>query len=148
MVPYRTNGIRCLAICNWNGNMDGISETGVFWIMGFWRGVGYFISIIMIIVGLLTIGSIITLPILILGIIFILILKRGASQQRIEKYVKEIRDSTETDEQRKKRWDHEYKKNSDHCVNCGKLMLFGFDTNPLCGQCQELERDKDLENLK
>ena len=66
-------------------------------------------------------------------------LNRGASQQRIEGYLKDMRDNQETTEQRGRRLRQAYNKSSDHCANCNKLMLFGFDTNPLCGQCQKLE---------
>jgi len=55
--------------------------------MGFWRGVGYFISILMVIGGLL--GALFTygasLVSTILGFIFIWMLKRSASQERMEK---------------------------------------------------------------
>jgi uncharacterized membrane protein (DUF106 family) len=58
--------------------------------MGFWRGVGYFISIVIIIIGFLL------FPIgiigVILGLIFIWLLKRSASQERMEKDLKEIKD--------------------------------------------------------
>jgi uncharacterized membrane protein (DUF106 family) len=56
--------------------------------VGFWRGVGYFISIIIIIVGiaLFPVGIIG----IILGAIFIWMLRRSAGQERIEKRLKEI----------------------------------------------------------
>jgi Flp pilus assembly protein TadB len=56
--------------------------------MGFWRGVGYFISIIIIIIGIafFPVGIIG----IILGAIFIWMLKRGASQERVEKQLKEL----------------------------------------------------------
>jgi len=78
----------------------------------------------------------------ILGFIFIWMLRRSAAQERMEKTLKEMRNNSETAEQRKARYEQEYKKNSDHCANCGKYMLVGFDRNPLCGQCQKLERDR------
>ena len=58
--------------------------------MGFWRGVGYFISIVIIIIGFLLFP--IGLIGVILGFIFIWLLKRSASQERMEKDVKEIKD--------------------------------------------------------
>jgi hypothetical protein len=63
--------------------MDGESQ-----VMGFWRGVGYFISILMIIFGFLMFP--IGLVSVMLGFIFIWMLKRGASQERMEKHLKEI----------------------------------------------------------
>jgi uncharacterized membrane-anchored protein YhcB (DUF1043 family) len=58
--------------------------------MGFWRGVGYFISIVIIIIGFLLFP--IGLIGVILGFIFIWLLKRSASQERMEKDLKEIKD--------------------------------------------------------
>ena len=58
--------------------------------MGFWRGVGYFISILFIIGGFILFPY--GLVVVILGIIFIWMLRRGAGQERIEKHLKEIRD--------------------------------------------------------
>ena len=56
--------------------------------MGFWRGVGYFFSIVIIIIGLLL------LPIgligVVLGFIFIWMLRRSAGQERMEKHLREI----------------------------------------------------------
>lgn len=85
-------------------------------VMGFWRGVGYFISVIIIILGFwifitgflhfsvypfpplfrLGLGSILV----ILGFVFIWMLKRSAGQERIEKQLKEI---NERDKERSSR---------------------------------------------
>ena len=56
--------------------------------MGFWRGVGYFISILIIIAGIafLPIGIVG----IIIGAIFIWLLRKSARQERIEKQLKEI----------------------------------------------------------
>ena len=56
--------------------------------VGFWRGVGYFISILIIIAGItfLPIGIVG----IIIGAIFIWILRKSARQERIEKQLKEI----------------------------------------------------------
>jgi hypothetical protein len=70
-------------------------------------------------------------------------LRRSAAQERMEKTLKEIRNSNETPEQRKERWAREYQRDSEHCVSCGKYMLFGL-ANPLCRQCQKLERDNEI----
>ena len=62
--------------------------------MGFWRGVGYFISILFVIGGLImipfTYGA--SLVSTILGFIFIWMLKRSAAQERMEKNLKEMKD--------------------------------------------------------
>ena len=108
--------------------------------MGFWRVVGYFISIIMIIGGLLyfPLGLLIAIP----GFIFIWMLRRSASQERIEKLVQDIRDNGSYAIQRKQIWKEKQKEHPDNCPSCGKLLLFGTDTNPLCKDCQKLEKDK------
>lgn len=105
--------------------------------MGFWRGVGYFISIIMIIGGILfaPLGLIVTL----VGIIFIFMLRSGASRERQEKYLKQIRDSNETTEERE---DRKFKEDPEHCVRCDKWIPF-WDENP-CKKC----RAQELEKLK
>jgi hypothetical protein len=54
----------------------------------FWRGLGYFISIIIIIVGFLFFP--IGLVGVVIGFIFIWMLKRSASQQRMERAMKEM----------------------------------------------------------
>jgi uncharacterized membrane protein len=56
--------------------------------VGFWRFVGYIISIIIILAGIafLPIGIVG----IIIGIIFIWMLRRGARKERIEKHLKEI----------------------------------------------------------
>jgi len=59
-------------------------------LLGFWRGVGYFISVLIIIGGILFLPY--GIVAIILGIIFIWMLRRGASQARMEKTLKEIRD--------------------------------------------------------
>lgn len=121
--------------------------------MGFWRGVGYFISILMIISGFL--GALYTYGLslvgAILGFIFIWMLKGSASRERMEKYLKQMRDSTETDEQRIKR---EYEEDSSHCANCGKWMPW-WNTKPLCKECgnkemesSDAEMDAELESEK
>ena len=56
--------------------------------MGFWRGVGYFFSVIIIIIGLLLLP--IGLVGVVLGLIFIWMLRRSAGQERIEKHLREI----------------------------------------------------------
>jgi flagellar biosynthesis GTPase FlhF len=108
--------------------------------VGFWRGVGYFISILMIISGFL--GALYTYGLslvgAILGFIFIWMLKGSASRERMEKYLKQMRDSTETDEQRTKR---KYEEDSSHCANCGKWMPW-WNTKPLCKEC----RNKEMES--
>jgi len=113
--------------------------------MGFWRGVGYFISILMIIGGLL--GALFTygasLVSTILGFIFIWMLKRSASQERMEKTLREIRNNSETVEQRENR---KSKEDPEHCVRCGKYMFYWFHwlhPDRLCKQCQKLERDSE-----
>jgi len=53
----------------------------------------------------------------------------------MEKYLKEMRDNNETDEQRKKR---EHKEDPNHCMNCGKYM-FWDNTKDLCRECREKE---------
>jgi hypothetical protein len=109
--------------------------------MGFWRGVGYFISILFVIGGLIiipfTYGA--SLVSTILGFIFIWMLKRSAAQERMEKTLKEIRNNSETVEQRE---DRKYKEDPTHCVKCGK-WLHWFSENP-CKQCQKLERDSEI----
>ena len=105
--------------------------------MSFWRNVGYFWAVIFVIVGFILFPAGLILSAI--GFIFIWMLKRSASQERIERYLKEMRDNQETLQQRKIRLAQAHDRSSDHCANCNKLMLFGFDTNPLCGQCQKLE---------
>ncbi|MDW0134699.1 MAG: hypothetical protein QOK88_04225 [Nitrososphaeraceae archaeon] len=56
--------------------------------MGFWRGVGYFFSVIIIIIGLLLVP--IGLIGVVLGFIFIWMLRRSAGQERMEKHLREI----------------------------------------------------------
>ena len=56
--------------------------------MGFWRGVGYFFSIVIIIIGLLLFP--IGLIGVVLGFIFIWMLRRSAGQERMEKHLREI----------------------------------------------------------
>jgi len=114
--------------------------------MGFWRGVGYFISILMVIGGLL--GALFTygasLVSTILGFIFIWMLKRSAAQERMEKTLKEIRNNSETVEQRE---DRKSKEDPEHCVRCGKYMFYWFHwlhPDRLCKKCQKLERDSKI----
>lgn len=56
--------------------------------MSFWRGLGYFISIIIIILGFIFLP--LGLVAVIIGFIFIWMLRRGAKQEKIEKHLKEI----------------------------------------------------------
>ena len=56
--------------------------------MGFWRGVGYFISIIIILLGIAFFP--IGIVAIIIGAIFIWMLRRSAGQERIEKRLREI----------------------------------------------------------
>jgi hypothetical protein len=106
--------------------------------MGFWRGVGYFISILFVIGGFImipfTYGA--SLISAILGFIFIWMLKRSASQERMEKYVKQMRDNSETDEQRINR---KYSEDSSHCGNCGKWLPW-WNTKPLCKDVLEIKK--------
>jgi len=67
------------------------SAVGVVLLMGFWRGVGYFISVLIIIAGFLFFP--IGLIGVVIGFIFIWMLKRSASQERMEKHLKEISDT-------------------------------------------------------
>ncbi|TLX89703.1 MAG: hypothetical protein E6K97_04710 [Thaumarchaeota archaeon] len=53
----------------------------------------------------------------------------------MEKYLKQMRDSTETDEQRIMR---KYEEDSSHCANCGKWMPW-WNTKPLCKECGNKE---------
>jgi hypothetical protein len=110
--------------------------------VGFWRGVGYFISILFVIGGLIMIPFTygVSLVSTILGFVFIWMLRRSASQERMEKTLEEIRNNSETVEQRKMR---KYEEDPNHCVNCGKYRLWDT-TNPLCKQCQKLERESEI----
>ena len=61
--------------------------------MGFWRNVGYFLSVIMVICGFILfpiglIGSTI-------GFIFIWMLKKSARDERMEKHLKKIAEDKE-----------------------------------------------------
>jgi hypothetical protein len=115
--------------------------------VGFWRGVGYFFSAIIIIIGLIFFP--IGLIGVAIGLIFIWLLRNSARSERMEKILKDIRYNSSTEEQRKKL---KYEEDPDHCVNCGKYMLWD-NTKPLCGKCRKLERlerdreivDRDIE---
>jgi hypothetical protein len=76
----------------------------------------------------------------ILGFVFIWMLRRSASQERMEKTLKEIRNNSETPEQRENR---KYQEDPNHCVRCGKYRLWGT-TSPVCKKCQKLERDSEI----
>jgi hypothetical protein len=67
----------------------------------------------------------------ILGFIFIWMLKRSASQERMEKYLKEMRDNSETDEQRINK---KCEEDPGHCGNCGK-WLPPWKEKTLCKEC-------------
>jgi len=61
--------------------------------MGFWRGVGYFFAIIIIIVGLLLLPSIIGIAILIGGIVFIWMLRKNGQVASMKNDLKYLADS-------------------------------------------------------